>query len=145
MNWERFRTIIIISNMLVKNSKGVTKCCDKLPKNFGWPKMSWENPWRCVFWTYFEELNPNMKSVCPRKYLIMRYQSCRVCLSATVPISSDMLRCVEEEGLPRLNTISGLSVGRTKSLVVSEYAELGISVYTTCHDVDQHDIRNPDS
>jgi hypothetical protein len=37
------------------------------------------------FSTYFDELNPNLKSVCPRKFLIMRYQSCRVCLSATVP------------------------------------------------------------
>ena len=33
---------------------------------------------------FFDELNPNLKSVCHQKFRITRYQDCRVWLSATV-------------------------------------------------------------
>ena len=69
--------------MLVKNSKGVQNVARIYPKILAGLNVVGKSPEVC-FWTYFDELNPNMKSVCPRKYLIVRYQSCRVCLSATV-------------------------------------------------------------
>jgi hypothetical protein len=50
---------------------------------------------------YFDELNPNLKSVCSRKFLIVRYRNCRVCLSATVPIDGGGNSCLNEPlGMP---------------------------------------------
>ena len=72
----------------------------------------------CVFWMYFNLLNPNLKLVSCQKLSITRYQTCWLCLSATVVWSIDpeiaeagyLLLWTREPFQPELENVSVWSI-----------------------------------
>ena len=46
-----------------------------------------------MFLMYFDLLNPNLKLICPKNFLIMRHQNCHVWLNTCHMLSMCMLAC----------------------------------------------------
>ena len=84
------------------------------------------------FLTYFDKLNLNLKSICARKFPIMRYQNCHVWLSTTVPSNSwRLIRATKIVGI-------SLIVTKVKSIKQSEEPEsIRVQVERECSQMDR--------